>query len=184
MIKTLCATLLLLCSSTLDNWDFSYSNNKEFIQGVTDCTIKFNSYIPPQNRSVIVISVAQAIHESDWGNSRFAIQGNNFYGMIETYSSKPHIKANQSPVMLKKYDKKCGSVVDYISLLNNGTDFVEYRKIRFKHQTTEKIDLNELIDTLHTFALDPKYVNKIKTTVKFLLNKYPDIFLDKKGLKV
>ena len=184
MIKTLCATLLLLCSSTLDNWDFSYSNNKEFIQGVTDCTIKFNSYIPPQNRSVIVISVAQAIHESDWGNSRFAIQGNNFYGMIETDSSKPHIKANQSPVMLKKYDKKCGSVVDYISLLNNGTDFVEYRKIRFKHQTTEKIDLNELIDTLHTFALDPKYVNKIKTTVKFLLNKYPDIFLDMKGLKV
>ena len=86
--------------------------------------------------------------------------------------------------MLKKYDKKCGSVVDYISLLNNGTDFVEYRKIRFKHQTTEKIDLNELIDTLHTFALDPKYVNKIKTTVKFLLNKYPDIFLDMKGLKV
>ena len=50
--------------------------------------------------------------------------------------------------------------------------------------TTEKINLDELIDTLHTFAIDPKYVNKIKTTVKFLLNKYPDIFLDMKGLKV
>ena len=59
---------------------------------------------------------------------------------------------------------------------------IEKSDLNIKQQ--KKINLDELIDTLHTFAIDPKYVNKIKTTVKFLLNKYPDIFLDKKGLKV
>ena len=184
MIKPLCATLLLLCSTTSDNWDFQYSNNKEFIQGITNCTVQFNAYIPPQYRSIIVISVAQAVHESDWGNSRFAKQGNNFYGIIETNPDNPHIKAKDKPIMLKVYKNKCGSVVDYISLLNNGTNFNEYRNVRLKHENLQIVNLDELIETLHTFAIDKKYVYKIKTTVNFLLKKYPDIFLDMKGLKV
>ena len=158
MIKTLCATLLLLCSTTSDNWDFQYSNNKEFIQGITNCTVQFNAYIPPQYRSIIVISVAQAVHESDWGNSRFAKQGNNFYGIIETNPDNPHIKAKDKPIMLKVYKNKCGSVVDYISLLNNGTNFNEYRNVRLKHENLQIVNLDELIETLHTFAIDKKYV--------------------------
>ncbi len=176
MIKTICATLVLLCSSFNYEWDFNYKNKDEFVLGITECTIEFNSKIPPQSRTIVVVSVAQAILESNWGLSRFALEGNNFYGLIETDKSKPHIKALGSNIMLKKYERKCGSVADYIALLNRGTEFKEYRELRNKQTALQELDLDELIDSLHTFAIDKNYTKKIKTMVGHLLKQYPDIF--------
>ena len=105
MIKTVCATLILLCSSFNYEWDFNYKNKDEFVLGITECTIEFNSKIPPGNRAIVIVSVAQAILESNWGESRFARLGNNFYGMIETDKSKKHMKALGSNVLLKTYNR-------------------------------------------------------------------------------
>ena len=133
MIKSICATLLL-CSLFSYNFDFKYSNKDEFVRGITECTIHFNTAIPPQYRAIVIVSVAQAALESSWGESRFARLGNNFYGMIETDKSKPHIKALNSDIILRKYNRKCESVADYITLLNTGTQFTEYRKVEIKKQ--------------------------------------------------
>ena len=183
MIKSICATLLL-CSLSSYNFDFKYSNKDEFVRGITECTVHFNSAIPPQYRAVVVISVAQAILESNWGESRFARLGNNFYGMIQTDKTEPHIKALDSDILLKKYGRKCESVADYITLLNIGRDFVEYRNVRDKETVTREVDLDEIINTLHTFAIDKEYTNKIKKTVDYLLREYPEIFLIVKGQDV
>ena len=183
MIKSICATLLL-CSLSSYNFDFKYSNKDEFVKGITECTVHFNSAIPPQYRAVVVISVAQAILESNWGESRFAKLGNNFYGMIQTDKTEPHIKALDSDILLKRYGRKCESVADYITLLNIGRDFVEYRNVRDKETVTREIDLDEIINTLHTFAIDKEYTNKIKKTVDYLLREYPEIFLIVKGQDV
>ena len=83
-MKSLCLTLFLFCQTTLTEFDFDYSNNTEFVNGIIECTQLSNTYIPPHSRSIIIISVAQAALESDWGKSRFAQEGNNFYGIIET----------------------------------------------------------------------------------------------------
>jgi beta-N-acetylglucosaminidase len=183
MIKSICATLLL-CSLSSYNFDFKYSNKDEFVKGITECTVHFNSAIPPQYRAVVVISVAQAILESNWGESRFAKLGNNFYGMIQTDKTEPHIKALDSDILLKRYGRKCESVADYITLLNIGTDFVEYRNVRNKETVLQEVDLDEIINTLHTFAIDKEYTNKIKKTVDYLLREYPEIFLIMKGQDV
>ena len=183
MIKSICATLLL-CSLSSYNFDFKYSNKDEFVKGITECTVHFNSAIPPQYRAVVVISVAQAILESNWGESRFARLGNNFYGMIQTDKTEPHIKALDSDILLKKYGRKCESVADYITLLNIGRDFVEYRNVRDKETVTREVDLDEIINTLHTFAVDKEYTKKIKKTVNYLLREYPEIFLIVKGQNV
>ena len=183
MIKSICATLLL-CSLSSYNFDFKYSNKDEFVKGITECTVHFNSAIPPQYRAVVVISVAQAILESNWGESRFARLGNNFYGMIQTDKTEPHIKALDSDILLKKYGRKCESVADYITLLNIGRDFVEYRNVRDKETVTREVDLDEIINTLHTFAIDKEYTKKIKKTVDYLLREYPEIFLIVKGQDV
>ena len=183
MIKSICATLLL-CSLSSYNFDFKYSNKDEFVKGITECTVHFNSAIPPQYRAVVVISVAQAILESNWGESRFAREANNFYGMIQTDKTEPHIKALGSNILLKKYERKCESVADYITLLNIGTDFVEYRKVRDKETVLQEVDLDEIINTLHTFAVDKEYTKKIKKTVDYLLREYPDIFLIVRGQNV
>ena len=183
MIKSICATLLL-CSLSSYNFDFKYSNKDEFVRGITECTVHFNSAIPPQYRAVVVISVAQAILESNWGESRFARLGNNFYGMIQTDKTEPHIKALDSDILLKRYGRKCESVADYITLLNIGRDFVEYRNVRDKETVTREVDLDEIINTLHTFAVDKEYTKKIKKTVDYLLREYPEIFLIVKGQDV
>jgi uncharacterized FlgJ-related protein len=183
MIKSICATLLL-CSLSSYNFDFKYSNKDEFVRGITECTVHFNTAIPPQYRAVVVISVAQAILESNWGESRFARLGNNFYGMIQTDKTEPHIKALNSDILLKKYGRKCESVADYITLLNIGRDFVEYRNVRDKETVTREVDLDEIINTLHTFAVDKEYTKKIKKTVDYLLREYPEIFLIVKGQDV
>ena len=183
MIKSICATLLL-CSLSSYNFDFKYSNKDEFVKGITECTVHFNTAIPPQYRAIVVISVAQAILESNWGESRFARLGNNFYGMIQTDKTEPHIKALDSDILLKRYGRKCESVADYITLLNIGRDFVEYRNVRDKETVTREVDLDEIINTLHTFAVDKEYTKKIKKTVDYLLREYPEIFLIAKGQDV
>ena len=183
MINSICATLLL-CSLSSYNFDFKYSNKDEFVRGITECTVHFNTAIPPQYRAVVVISVAQAILESNWGESRFAKLGNNFYGMIQTDKTEPHIKALDSDILLKRYGRKCESVADYITLLNIGRDFVEYRNVRDKETVTREVDLDEIINTLHTFAVDKEYTKKIKKTVDYLLREYPEIFLIVKGQDV
>ena len=183
MIKSICATLLL-CSFFNYNFDFKYSNKDEFVRGITECTVHFNTAIRPQYRGIVIISVAQAILESNWGESRFAKLGNNFYGMIETDKTKPHIKALDSNIILRKYNRKCESVADYITLLNTGTQFTEYRKVRNKEMVTQNVNLDEIINTLNTFALDKDYTKKIKKTVDYLLKEYPEIFLIVKGQNV
>ena len=94
------------------------------------------------------------------------------------------MKALQNNVMLKKYNRKCESVADYITLLNVGTDFEEYRKVRNKETVLQEVNLDEIIDTLHTFAIDKEYTNKIKKTVDYLLREYPETFFIVKGQDV
>ena len=176
ILSGFCATLLMLCQPFINQHDFKYTNNKEFVKGIIQCTQSFNAVIPPQHRVIIVISVAQAALESDWGKSRFAQLGNNFYGIIETDPTEPHIEALRSDIIVKTYGRKCDSIADYIGLLNVNKHFIEYQEIRMKQYVTRVIDMEALVNTLHAYAQDPFYVYKIKDTIKYLYATYPTLF--------
>jgi len=181
MFKELCATLLVICNPLLNGFDFSYDINPrdQFIQGVAECTVLNNAFIPPTERVVVIVSVAQAILESDWGRSRFAKEANNFYGIIETDETEPHIKSLNSNIMLKMYGNKCESVADYIDLLNNSSAFKEYRDLRIKQYMSDDVNIFELIETLENYAEDPKYTKKLLAVTLGLFEKYPQIFKSK-----
>ena len=196
MFKELCATLLLLCSGVVNDFDFEYKKDDRynFISGIADCTVHFNAVLPPMHRVVVVISAAQAIIESNWGESRFAREANNFYGIIQTDPTEPHIKSLKNPkVILKMYDTKCLSVADYISLLNRSSFFEPYREVRYKQVVTNHVQLMDIINTLEPYAADPLYTKKLTSMTMQLLIDYPDIFgvdelfnefnkLDKQGI--
>ena len=74
------------------------------------------------------------------------------------------------------YGNKCESVADYIELLNNSSFFKEYRDLRMKQVLVEEVDVFEIIDTLDSYAKDPKYQAKLKDVVTSLLEDYPLIF--------
>ena len=181
MFKELCATLLVICNPLLNGFDFNYDINPrdQFIQGITECTVLNNAFIPPTERVVVVVSVAQAILESDWGRSRFATEANNFYGIIETDKTEPHIKSLNSDIMLKMYGNKCESVSDYIALLNNSSAFKEYRDLRIKQYMSDDVNIFELIETLENYAVDPEYTKKLFAVTLGLFEKYPQIFKSK-----
>ena len=177
IISEICATLLLLCQTVISNFDFKYDNQDEFIKGIVECTTAFNTVIPPHQRVVVVLSVAQAGLESDWGKSRFAKLGNNFYGIIEPDSTEPHMQALDNPnVLVRTYGRKCESVANYITLLNTHNSFKEYRKVRFEQYVTGDIDVEKLANTLHSYAIDPFYTYKVKDTIAYLYRTYPNLF--------
>ena len=179
MFKELCATLLVLCGSIINDFDFNYKkgDNYNFVKGITDCTVHFNAILPPPHRAIVVISVAQAVIESDWGESRFAREANNFYGIIQTDRTEPHIQSLKDPrVILKVYGNKCESVADYITLLNHGSFFVPYREVRYKQIVNNNVQLMDVIDTLTPYAEDPFYTQKLTGVAIKLLIEYQDIF--------
>ena len=178
MFKELCATLLLLCNPLLNGFDFSYDINPrdQFVQGIAECTVLNNAVIEPQYRVVIVISVAQAILESDWGQSRFAMEANNYYGIIQTDRTEPHIKSLNSDVLLKMYGNRCESVADYIALLNGSSAFEEYREIRIKQFISDNVEVGVVIESLKNYAIDPQYTEKLLMVTLGLFQKYPHIF--------
>ena len=178
MLKELCATLLVLCNPILSGFDFDYAKDDrdQFVQGITECTIKYNTFLPPFERAVVVLSVAQAIIESDWGTSRFAKEANNFYGIIQTDRTEPYIKSLKGNALLKVYGNKCESVADYVELLNNSSFFKEYRDLRTKQVLVEEVDVLALINTLDSYAKDPKYKVKVKNIVNSLMEDYPLLF--------
>ena len=175
MVKEICATLLALCNTFLNGFDFNYTDNKQelFVRGITECTIIVNQALPPPSRVPVLISVAQAILESDWGKSRFAKEANNFYGIIETDDTEPHIKSLNSSILLKRYGRKCESVTDYIELLNRGTSFQEFREERIKEvMVTREVDYDKLAESLRLYATDPFYVEKLKEIISLLQEEY------------
>ena len=178
MFKELCATLFLLCNPLLNGFTFNYDGNPQdqFVQGIAECTVLNNAVIEPRYRVVVAISVAQAILESDWGRSRFAVEGNNYYGIIETDDTEPHMKSQNSNVLLKKYKNRCESVADYIALLNASSAFVEYRDLRLQQYISDNVDVFLIIETLKNYAIDPEYTEKLRTITLGLFQKYPDIF--------
>jgi len=178
MFKELCATLLVICNPLLNGFDFNYGMNPrdQFVQGITECTVLNNAFIPPPERVVVAISVAQAILESDWGRSRFATEANNFYGIIETDKTEPHIKSLNSNIMLKMYGNKCESVSDYIELLNTSSAFKEYRELRVRQYMSDNVDVFQIIETLKNYAVDPEYTKKLLSVTLGLFEKYPKLF--------
>ena len=178
MFKELCATLFLLCNPMLNGFDFNYSINPrdQFVQGIAECTILNNAVIEPYYRVIVVISVAQAILESDWGRSRFALEANNYYGIIQTDETEPHIKSLNSDVILKIYGNKCESVSDYVALLNTSSAFKEYREIRLKQYIDDNVDVRAVVKSLKNYAVDPEYTKKLLMVTLGLFEKYPHIF--------
>jgi len=178
MFKELCATLFLLCNPLLNGFDFRYDINPrdQFVQGIAECTILNNAIVEPHYRVVVAISVAQAILESDWGRSRFALEANNYYGIIQTDPTEPHLKSQNSDVLVKMYGNRCESVADYIALLNGSSAFKEYRELRIKQFMNDNVDVVAVAKTLKNYAIDPEYTKKLVAVTLGLFEKYPHIF--------
>jgi len=163
-----CSTLLFCLSF---NPIMDYTNNDEFIDDVIACTVHNNSLYSQEERVPINLVLAQAIHESEWGRSRFAREGNNLLGIRTFDPSDDQLKPLNKPNVswgLRIFETKCESISYYIELLNNNHHYKEFRKERINQYFSDEIDLEKLAMTLAIYAEDVYYSQKIIRTLREL----------------
>ena len=164
----LCASLLICFNF---NPEMDYTSNEEFIEYVKACTLHLNSMEDEVNRVPVDLVVAQAVHESEWGRSRFAVEGNNLMG-IRTFDPadnqmKP-INIPNSSWGLRIFETKCESISYYMDLLNNSHHYNEFREERLMQYISDIVDLEKLAMTLAIYAEDIYYTQKIIQTLRDL----------------
>ena len=164
----LCATLIVCLSF---NSEMSYTNNDEFVENVRACVVHHNSMYPEYERVPVNLVLAQAIHESTWGRSRFAVEGNNLLGIRTFDPADDQLKPLNKPNLnwgLRIFETKCESISYYIELLNNNHHYKEFREERIMQHLSDEIDLEKLAMTLAIYAEDIYYTQKIIRTIREL----------------
>ena len=149
----------------------TYTNNEEFITYVESCSLHLNSMEDEGNRIPVDLIVAQAIHESEWGRSRFANEGNNLMGIRTFYSGDDQMKPLNVPNAswgLRIFETKCESISYYIELLNNSHHYKDFREERLYQYISDIVDLEKLAGTLAIYAEDVYYTQKIIQTLRDL----------------
>jgi len=117
------------------------------------------------------MAVTQATLESAWGNSRFAIEGNNLFGLqfrfsdpSEVLTRKYCLKAKQAPNRcVFKFINMDDAVREYYRFLNAGTYQPQFRKIRGREdiQITSCNDASTMIQGLTNYAENNNYISDV-----------------------
>ena len=150
--------------------DFERANNQTLINSVGECVnyiYNTTTDIYPVNFEVLL---AQAALESGWGNSRFALEGKNLFG-VRTYDLRePHMLPSNNPKKwgVRVYMHECDSVQHYINIINNGSAYEKYRELRDNGVE----DSIQYVETLGAYAADKKYFPKLRSIIKKLRTEY------------
>ena len=157
-------------SATLKEPVFKYNNNREFVVELQRCIDYHHQYIPKNQRIPDEMIVAQAIVESDYGTSRFAIEGNNLFG-IRVWSKEgmlPYKQPDSIDWRVRVFKSKCESVKYYIEILNTKRVYAEFRRVR---EITFNRDPIAMAKTLDNFSTNKQYEKHVIEVINRLRNE-------------
>jgi Bax protein len=100
--------------------------------------------------------------ESGWGTSRFAVDGNNLFGIRTWSDSVPQLKPLDLPNAqfgVRIFETKCQSVQEMIRLVNEHPAYKEFRRERSDQYTDGTTDLLSLLQKLDAWSTNPEYAN-------------------------
>ncbi|SVD15173.1 uncharacterized protein METZ01_LOCUS368027, partial [marine metagenome] len=121
-----------------------------------------------QDRIPTSIIIAMAGVESAWGKSRFAVDGNNLFGIRTWDLNLPHLKPKDIPDAkfgVKMYETKCDSVKDMINILNNHPAYEDFRIERAKQLKNNKWHYQKLLAGIKAWSTNVKYPAMIYATI-------------------
>ena len=149
---------------------FDYNNDVQFVQAVRKCVDWVNFETPRFERVPTEMIVAQAALESGWGTSRFAVEGNNLFG-IRTYDKDvPHMllegRTKWKGWGVRVFPTKCQGVEFFVKLLNNHPAYVEFRDVRTRMLVLgQELDAKVLIKTLKAYSTTKDYAERVNWIV-------------------
>ena len=137
------------------------------------CIDYINWTLPLDQRIPRDILVAMAIVESDYGKSRFAVEGNALFG-VRTWNldTVPHMKPAAIPNArfgVKKYVTKCQSVEDVIDIINRHPAYESFRSVRNKNRYAPNI--TQMVFGLSAWSTNEEYPQIILQKIEQLTNK-------------
>ena len=139
--------------------EFTYNNDIQFVKAMHKCINFINFTLPKDQRVPYEMIIGQAALESAWGQSRFAKEANNLFGIRTWNKDTPHLLPQGVEKWpgwgVKSFASKCDSVQYYIDLLNNHNAYKEFRELRQR-----MLDNNEMLDALQLI----KKLDKFSTT--------------------
>jgi uncharacterized FlgJ-related protein len=154
--------------------EFIYNDDIQFVRSMHKCINYINFTTPKHLRIPYEMIIGQAVLESGWGKSRFAMQANNLFGIRTWKESSPHLLpmgVEKWPGWgVKVFASKCDSVKYYVNLLNNHSAYEKFRVTReLMFENNKPLDSFVLIKTLDKFSTTKDYdkrvirmINKIK----------------------
>ena len=118
----------------------------------------------------VPVALAQAVVESGWGTSRFALQGNALFGQWAwnpDAGMKPR-DASNSRAVVRSFPNLFGSVRGYMHNLNTHRRYVAFRNDREKYRNRHPADLAAiLVKRLDGYAeIGYAYVEKLEVIMR------------------
>jgi len=152
---------------------FGYKNNKEFVESVNKCADYLEKRIRKEDRIPRKLLLTQAALESNYGRSRYAIEGNNLMGIYQfknLHTGMVPSKNPNAPFRVAKFQSKCDSIKYYINLLNTKDSYVSFRNERLLQNKLRINDVNRYFHLLYNYSTNPEYPQLLKRTYKELVD--------------
>jgi len=145
---------------------FEYNNKMQFVRAVHKCVDYLNFTTADEYRVPYEMVTAQAVLESAWGNSRFAKEGNNLFGIRVFETTQPHMlpegMSNWPGWGVRIFATKCDSIKEYIRLMNEHPAYEKFRKLRIKQiKLKGQMEPIALVKTLDKFSTTPDYPERV-----------------------
>ena len=155
----------------LQELEFTYSNDIQFVRAMHKCINYINFSLAKDQRVPYEMIIGQAVLESGWGNSRFAVKGNNLFGIRTWTESTPHLLPQGIEKWpgwgVRAFISKCDSVKKYVRLLNEHNVYKDFRVLRQKMLDKNlQLDSFQLIKTLDKFSTTPDYDKRVIRMIK------------------
>ena len=148
--------------------EFNYNDRKTFMAATGKCVDFLNFTTDRSSRVPTSIIIAMAGIESNFGTSRFAIEGNALFGVRTWDLGTPHMKPLENldaSFGVKKYETKCDSVKDMIRILNTHPAYEEFRIERQKQLDKGKWNYRKLLLGITAWSTYPNYIQIIWTAI-------------------
>jgi len=142
-----------------------------FVYSLNSCIDYLYKDMPIHKQVPNELIVAQAVVETGWGDSRFANEANNLFG-IRTFDKDdnymlPKTLTNWPGWGVKVFASKCDSVEYYVRIINEVWAYEAFRNLRQRHLNNGTVpDGMELAMTLDSYATDPNYIPLVRSVIK------------------
>ena len=151
--------------------EFTYTNDIQFVRAMHKCINFINFTLPKDQRVPYEMIIGQAALESAWGQSRFAKEANNLFGIRTWNKDTPHLLPQGVEKWpgwgVRAFASKCDSVKEYVRLLNEHNAYKDFRVLRQKMLDKNlQLDSFQLIKTLDKFSTTPDYDKRVIRMIK------------------